>query len=70
MSDDELTVLTMGPRELSARHERRSSFATCLQILNTILGGGAGIVPLPHAMHLAGGFRTGLTILMLCGALS
>jgi len=41
-----------------------------LQILNTILGGGAGIVPLPHAMHLAGGFRTGLTILMLCGALS
>ena len=54
---------------MDSTSQQRRSISTCIQILNTILGGGAGIVPLPHAIRLSG-LRFGLWIILACGALS
>jgi amino acid permease len=56
-------------RCMSGSTPRTVYFATCCQILNTILGGGAGIVPLPHALRVAG-TTVGFTFVCVCGALS
>ena len=52
-----------------ARAELLAYAGTCCQIFNTILGGGAGMVPLPHALRLVGVAR-GTSLIFVCGALS
>ena len=44
-------------------------FDACCQLLNTIFGGGAGLVPLPHAVRMLGP-RAALPVIVACGAFS
>ena len=47
---------------------RRETLGAAFNLFNTILGGGAGLVPLPHAVQLAGSWARPLLLLSAMAA--
>lgn len=60
-------ALARSPRVVLFRNG--PDFDACCQLLNTIFGGGAGLVPLPHAVRMLGP-RAALPVIVACGAFS
>ena len=57
------------PRARLVLFRNGHDFDACCQLLNTIFGGGAGLVPLPHAVRMLGP-RAALPVIVACGAFS